>query len=206
MIEQKRSFGGGRLIRGLAVVTFVLAASHASAQEAQRLPLEKAVTTGEDAKRILAMHWISADVAERIVDACVDLAKAVNGSVSVFVLSPDGEIAHSHRMDGQGTVQTQTALRKAQTALQRRESTHAAANRFSTIDQRLVMSPQGYFLVPGGLPIVVDDVLIGTIGVGGGRGINDEQCAHQALTKVLGPQPPLAPNLPPNPLGTNGAR
>jgi len=37
--------------------------------------------------------------------------------------------------------------------------------------------------------------MIGVIGVGGRRGINDEQCAYQALTKVLGPQPPLPPNL-----------
>jgi hypothetical protein len=39
------------------------------------------------------------------------------------------------------------------------------------------------------LPIVVENNLIGAIGVGGGN--MDEQCAYQALTKVLGPQPPL---------------
>jgi hypothetical protein len=33
--------------------------------------------------------------------------------------------------------------------------------------------------------------LIGAVGVGGGNA--DEQCAHAALTKVLGPQPPLPP-------------
>lgn len=197
---RKRSLGSV-VMTAAAALTCVLAAGESWAQGSQPLPLGKAVVTGDDAKRVLANNWISADVAARIVDACVSLAAAANGSVSVFVLSPDGEIANSHRMDGQGTVQTQTALRKALTSLQRRESTHAAANRFPSIDQRLVHSPQGYFLVPGGLPIVVDDVLIGAIGVGGGRGINDEQCAHQALTKVLGPQPPLAPNLPPDPLG-----
>jgi hypothetical protein len=36
---------------------------------------------------------------------------------------------------------------------------------------------------------VVENNLIGAIGVGGGN--MDEQCAYQALTKVLGPQPPL---------------
>jgi hypothetical protein len=36
----------------------------------------------------------------------------------------------------------------------------------------------------------VDNNLIGAVGVGGGR--TDEQCAYQALEKVLGPQPPLA--------------
>jgi hypothetical protein len=46
-----------------------------------------------------------------------------------------------------------------------------------------------YYFVSGGLPIVVDDQLIGAVGVGGGNA--DEQCAYQALVKVLGPQPPL---------------
>jgi len=180
-----------RLIPALAMAVFAASASHAYAQGAQKLPLAKAVQGPEDAKRILARDWISADIAEQIVQACVDAAKAVNGSVSVFVLSPDGEVANMYRMDGQGTVQTQTALRKAQTALQRRQSTHQASLQFSTVEQRQLHAPQGYFLVPGGMPIIVDDVIIGAIGVGGGRNINDEQCAHTALTKVLGPQPPL---------------
>jgi hypothetical protein len=52
-----------------------------------------------------------------------------------------------------------------------------------------------YYFVPGGLPIVVEDQLIGAIGVGGGNA--DEQCAYQALVKVLGPQPPLTQAPPP---------
>ena len=41
--------------------------------------------------------------------------------------------------------------------------------------------------------IVVDGQMIGSIGVGVGVGANyDERCAHQAMEKVLGPQPPLA--------------
>lgn len=48
--------------------------------------------------------------------------------------------------------------------------------------------------VRGGLPIVIEDQLIGSIGVGGASG--DEPCAYEALTKVLGPQPALAPTLP----------
>ena len=44
---------------------------------------------------------------------------------------------------------------------------------------------------------MVESNLIGAIGVGGGN--MDEQCAYQALTKVLGPQPPL-----PTPAGRGG--
>ena len=60
----------------------------------------------------------------------------------------------------------------------------------------------------GGLPIVVQDQLIGAMGVGGGN--MDEQCAYTALTKVLGPQPPLpqpaAPAAAPGGGGEGGGR
>jgi hypothetical protein len=60
----------------------------------------------------------------------------------------------------------------------------------------------------------VDDVLIGSIGVGGSNGIKgpdgmnmgDEAVAIAALTKVLGPQPEPAPNMPADPLGQNAGR
>jgi uncharacterized protein GlcG (DUF336 family) len=175
-----------------------------SAQGTEHLPLDKAVQTGDNAKRVLSRDYISDDIAQKIVNACVDLAKAANGSISVFVLSPDGQIAAARRLDGQNTANTETALLKAQTALRRQQSTHAAVNQFNSVDQKLIRLPQGFFLVAGGMPIIVDDVMIGVIGAGGGRGINDEQCAYQALTKVLGPQPPLPPNLNAN-QGGNGA-
>lgn len=180
------------------------------AQGDVKLPLEKAVMTGPMAARALTKYQISADIAEKIVNACIDLAKASNGTISVFVLAPDGEIVHSHRMDGQNTVNTQTAYKKAQTALHTRTSTHASVNGFRTLDSKLIRLSLDLYLVSGGLPIIVDDQMIGAIGVGGANGVqsggmnvNDEQCAYQALTKVLGPQPALAPNQPADPLGTN---
>jgi uncharacterized protein GlcG (DUF336 family) len=48
--------------------------------------------------------------------------------------------------------------------------------------------------VSGGLPIMVDGQMIGAIGVGGGT--RDEDCAYEALTKVVGSQPALAPPTP----------
>ena len=192
-----------------SAVMFLLAAAgpafitgSAWAQGDQRLPLDKAVMSGEAAKKSLTKYQISADMARKLVDACLDYAKSTNTPVSVFVLSPDGEIVDAHRMDGQNSINTDTALLKAKTALYLRDSTHAAANRFRTLDSRVIREDLHMYLVSGGLPIVVDDQMIGAIGVGGGNA--DEQCAYQALIKVLGPQPPLAPNMPPDPLGQGG--
>ena len=51
--------------------------------------------------------------------------------------------------------------------------------------QQFGLSPQ-----QGGLPIIVNDQIIGAIGVGGGAG-GEELCAHDALEKVFGPQPAI---------------
>ena len=102
----------GRVFR--AVLVFVIAAACAlipvqgRAQGANKLPLEKAVMSGDMAKRALTKTQISADVAQQIVNACVDLAKTSNGTLTVFVLAPDGEIVAAHRMDGQNKINTVT--------------------------------------------------------------------------------------------------
>jgi uncharacterized protein GlcG (DUF336 family) len=208
----------GRLFRTALVVALAalcaFVAVDARAQGANKLPLEKAVMSGEMAKRALTKYQISSDIAQQIVDACVQMAKATNGTLSVFVLAPDGEIVASRRLDGQNTVNTQTALKKAQTALLTRQSTHASVNQFSTLDSKIIRLNMGFYLVSGGLPIVVDDQMIGAIGVGGANGVRspegmnmgDEIVAHAALTKVLGPQPDLAPNQPADPLGQNAGQ
>lgn len=171
---------------------FVLGGGTASAQG----DLEKFVVTGDAAKKALTREEISADTAERITKACLDFAAQNKIAVSVFVLAPSGQVVHAHRMDGQNPVNVETALWKAQTALKTHASTHAAANRYADdIVGELTRIKFDAYWVSGGLPIVVDNVLIGSIGVGG-SGL-DEECANAGLTAVLGPQPPLTPKLPP---------
>ena len=63
---------------------------------------------------------------------------------------------------------------------------------------RPLQSEFDLFWNSGGLPIVVDDILIGAIGVGGmpaSAEWSDEICANNALIEVIGEQPPLVPFL-----------
>ena len=177
------------LIVALGSVGLALMATNVSAQG----NLDKFVVKGEAAKRALSKTEISGDTAEKIAKACLDFAAAHNIAVSVFILSPSGNIVHAHRMDGQNPINIDTGLYKAQTALYMRTSTRAAANRFDMAGQ-VTRIKLGMYFVSGGLPIIVDDTLIGAIGVGGSN--LDEECAYEALTSVLGPQPPLAPKQP----------
>lgn len=167
------------------------------AQGATPAPLSSVVVSDQVAQRTLMKMVINADTAQAIVDACVDFTKQQPGqSVAVFVLSPTGEIIDSHMMDGVLPIGAETGLMKARTVLYARSSSAAVAQRFDTVEGRLIRLDLGkekgldYYFVGGGLPIVVDNNLIGAVGVGGGR--TDEECAYQALEKVLGPQPPLA--------------
>jgi uncharacterized protein GlcG (DUF336 family) len=184
----------------------------AHAQGTVHMPLDKATISGDMAKKAAVKDQLSADLAQDIVNEAVRIAKSSpNGTLSVYVLAPDGEILASHRMDGQNKINTVTGYKKAQTALWLRISTHQAANQFSTLDARLIRESLDMYLVSGGLPIIVDDVMIGSIGVGGtanikgpdGMNMGDEAVAIAALTKVLGPQPAPAPNQPADPLGQN---
>ncbi len=92
----------------------------------------------------------------------------------------------------------ETALLKAKSVLYTRDSTHARAKMVANnLALQLRWSQIGVFPTSGGLPILVDDQMIGAIRVGGSN--QDEECAYQALTSVVGPQRALAPKLPPAP-------
>jgi uncharacterized protein GlcG (DUF336 family) len=177
-------------------------------------PLAKVTVSNEVAKRTLMKAVINADTARAIVDSCVEWTKQQPGNVSIaiFVLNPTGDIVDAHVMDGVVPIGVETALMKAKTALYARSSSAAVAQRFNNVEGRVIRLDLGrekglsYYFVSGGLPIVVEDNLIGAVGVGGGNA--DEQCAYQAMQKVLGPQPPLAaaPAGPPAGGGGRGGR
>src|SRR5579863_4808353 len=170
----------------LAVLAGAAFAPYAGAQN-----IDKFVVSGDDAKKAKSRSEISADTAEKITQACVDYAKEKKIAVTVFILSPTGQIVHAHRMDGQVPINIETALLKAQSVLYTRDSTHARANQVANnVSLQMRWDKLPVFPVAGGLPIIVDNQMIGAIGVGGGS--RDEECAYAALTTVIGPQPPLA--------------
>jgi uncharacterized protein GlcG (DUF336 family) len=187
------------MIVKVMAAAFVLVTANAWAQGATPAPLSKVTVSNEVAKRTLMKAQINADTARAIADACVDFSKTSTPpqSISIFVLGPTGDIVHAHVMDGVLPIGVETGLLKAKTALYARSSSSAVAQRFNTVDGRVIRLDLGkasglaYYFVGGGLPIVVEDQMIGAVGVGGGNA--DEMCAYTALTKVLGPQPPVTP-------------
>lgn len=174
-----------------AAATVTLAAGTASAQD-----ISKFVISDAAAKKTLMKNEINADTARKIIDKCIDIATKANQAITIFILSPTGQIVASHRMDGQVPINIDTALLKARSVLETRDSTHLRANMIATnIPQQIKWHDIGVFTTSGGLPIVAGGQMIGTIGVGGGN--KDEEMAFEALEAVVGPQPAMAPTQPP---------
>jgi glc operon protein GlcG len=175
---------------GLSAAVLALGAASLARQN-----INKFVISEEAAKKTLIRNEISVETAAKITQACVEFAKKNNMAVTIFILTPTGQIVHAYRMDGQVPINIETARLKAESVLYTRDSTHQRANQVANnLSLQMRWAPLGVFPTSGGLPIIADGQMIGVIGVGGGN--QDEQCAYAALTTVVGPQPPLAPPTP----------
>ena len=163
---------------------------------------QKFVLSGKAADRLHDHISINADTAEKLAKACEDIARKNNSQVVVVIIDPSGLVVHEHRMDGEGWVQVTATEQKARTALRTRAASHVLTNRNVT-DPFTNSNMAGYGLTTqeGGLPIIVSGQLIGAIGVGGippaerNATYGEEMCARDALEAVIGPQPPLLPDL-----------
>ena len=146
------------------------------------------VVGGKGAQSVFDGNQISLGAAKKIARTCRDWAASKGGTMSLYILDNAGEFDHMERMDGQIYNNIRTALLKAQTALRSRQPTSIRA-------AQLKNDPDGiprqvtyfnFFTNSGGIPIVVDGQMIGAIGVGGGAGGGDENCAIEGLKATFG--------------------
>jgi glc operon protein GlcG len=146
------------------------------------------VVSGKAAAAVFDGNQISLSAAKKIAHVCRDWAASKGGTMSLFIIDDAGELVHMERMDGQVHNNIRTALLKAQTALKTRQPTSIRAaqlkNNPSGIPRQTAL--YGFFTNSGGIPIVVDGQMIGAIGVGGGAGGGDENCAIEGLKATFG--------------------
>jgi glc operon protein GlcG len=148
------------------------------------------VLTGKAASTVFDGNQISLAAAKKIAQGCRDWAASKGGSASIYILDNAGEFVHMERMDGQAYNNIRTALLKAQTSLKTRQPTSAIGanlknNPGNTARQTTYFN---LFSNAGGVPIVVDGQMIGSMGVGGGGEQigGDEKCAVEGLKAAFG--------------------
>jgi len=123
------------------------------------------------------------------VAAAVEAATAIGVPVTIVVLDESGNVKALVRMDGAPLVSIQTATSKAYAAVaigmppddfyQAIKDDGAAVASFAT--------RPGLALIAGGLPVVVNGVTVGSIGVAGAMtGAGDRHIAEVAAQSVVG--------------------
>src|SRR4029077_6769497 len=164
----------------------------AAAPPKSSLPAEF-VVGGKGAGNVFDGYQISLAAAKKVARVCRDWAASKGGTMSLYIIDNAGEFVHMERMDGQVYTNIHTALLKAQTALKTRQPTSIRAAPLKNDPGGLPRSTAffNFFTNSGGIPIVVDGQMIGAVGVGGGAGGGDENCAIEGLKATFGAPVPL---------------
>jgi glc operon protein GlcG len=146
------------------------------------------VVGGKGASNVFDGNQISLASAKKIARVCRDWAASKGGAMSLYIIDNAGEFVHMERMDGQIVNNIRTALLKAQTSLRTRQPTSINAAQLKNNSGGIPRSTTYFnlFTNTGGIPIVVDGQMIGAIGVGGGAGGSDENCAIEGLKAAFG--------------------
>ena len=159
-------------IRHFAIAAAALIASSVSAQAQVTKPMET----------------IAYDGARQIVDTCMTMARAKSWPIAIWVLDVTGQPVYFASI-GASEVGVTTARFKAETALRTGLPSEQRAQSVATPVGQTVTEKIGLFPVAGGIPLMKDGKLIGSVGAGGGRPENgqsvDQICAQAGIDAVF---------------------
>ena len=145
-------------------------------------------SVGSAAQQLPTRKTLTLDVARRVAAAAETEAKRNNWAVSVAVVDDAGHLMVFHRLDGAKLVATDIAIRKARTAVYFQSPTKSLEEEVAG-GRNALLPIDGFMPLEGGIPLMVDGVLVGAIGVSGVTGSQDAQCA-QAGANALTPRLP----------------
>lgn len=135
--------------------------------------------------QLLTHHDLSYAMAVAIATTAVDSCEAKGYGESVVVVDRAGETVVALRGDNAAPHTMENARRKAYTARSFGVSTTEYAKRFASNNPVVLqqVTLPSVIAIPGGLPIVVGQDVIGGVGASGSPGV-DEPCAQAGLDKV----------------------
>ena len=136
----------------------------------------------------LERKTMSLEAANQLAGSAIGACRALGQSAVVAVVDRGGNLVALQRGDDVGPHNTLAAQRKAFTALSTKTRTAVLAERAASDPtvRNLTTLPE-LLLLGGGVPVMVGLDTIGAVGVAGAGGAaNDERCAVQAISQVIG--------------------
>jgi uncharacterized protein GlcG (DUF336 family) len=125
------------------------------------------------------------DEARVIVEAAKAVVKVDNGRAAIAVVDFNGNLVSLDSMDGTSGFWVRFAIGKAMGAVSLQQSTAESAEQLQTNPQRfhsaLSMLGGEVILIPGGFPLIVDNVIVGAVGSAGHRGDGDVRAVKAGI-------------------------
>ncbi|XGC79851.1 heme-binding protein [Bdellovibrio bacteriovorus] len=122
-----------------------------------------------------------------VAQAAVENCKTKGYAVAATVVDASGDVKVTLRNENAGPHTLDASRRKAYTSASAKQPTTAmlATSQTNPTAQNLGQI-DGFLLLGGGIPIRIDNVVVGAIGVGGAPGGPlDDQCAQAGIDKLL---------------------
>jgi uncharacterized protein GlcG (DUF336 family) len=128
---------------------------------------------------------IRLDAAKRAATAALDAARRNNWTMAVAVVDIAGELVYFEKMDDTQNGSVRVAAAKARSAALFKRPTKAFQDTVTASpDGVRILGLEGAVPIEGGVPLVIDSLIVGAIGVSGGTSQQDGVCA-QAATDAM---------------------
>ncbi len=134
--------------------------------------------------RVHVKKSITSLLAKQMIDAAAQKAEEIGMSIAITIVDESGVLKAFSRMDTAPLVAVDASRKKAITAVGFGFPTGDAWYNFIKEDPILhegAHNLKDFILLGGGAPIVVDDTIVGAIGISGGHYKQDEICLNAAL-------------------------
>ena len=147
---------------------------------------EKSAPSDRAARPIIRVPTaLTLEEARVIIEAAKALVKAENGIAAIAVVDFNGNLVSFDSMDGTSLTSSRFALGKAKGAAALRQTTAESAEQQQSNPQRFhsALSILGgeVMLIPGGIPLIVDNVIVGAVGSAGHRGDSDVRAVKAGI-------------------------
>ena len=137
--------------------------------------------------KVFEKRSVSADQCAEMIAKAVAKANEIGFGISITIVDESGVVKAFHRMDNAPLVSIDASRKKAVTAVGFGMPTGDSWYGFIKDDPILMNGADqlnDFILLGGGSPIMVDDNLVGAVGVSGGHYKQDEECVTAALEAV----------------------
>jgi glc operon protein GlcG len=128
---------------------------------------------------------LTLEEARIIIEAAKAVVKADNGRAAIAVVDFNGNLVSLDSMDGTSGFWVKFAIGKATGAATLQQSTADSADQLQTNPQRfhsaLSLMEGQIILIPGGFPLIVDNVIVGAVGSAGHRGDGDVRAVKAGI-------------------------